>query len=253
MNVKLGKYHCCENSFLITTYNEGIDYNELAFKLCSKDMYDVDGLLILKIDPIEVLFFNKDGSEANMCGNGLNCLVHYCYDKYKIYRYIKFKTKAGEFFCEMIKKAPFYSSVNLGIGDYYKNILKQIVMLNKKEYEVSIFKLGVLHAVIIVDDLEELDGKEIFENKFFNKEANINFVKILNNKTFEMVTYEKGVGYTKACGTGAGACSYILHEYYGLDSQLDVLTKGGVLQVEISDNVYLTAESAFIENVEVSL
>ena len=68
-----------------------------------------------------------------------------------------------------------------------------------------------------------------------------------------MVTYEKGVGYTKACGTGAGACSYILHEYYGLDSQLDVLTKGGVLQVEISDNVYLTAESAFIENVEVSL
>ena len=115
------------------------------------------------------------------------------------------------------------------------------------------FMLGVLHAVIVVNDLEELDGKEIFENEFFNKETNINFVKILNNNTFEMVTYEKGVGYTKACGTGAGACSYILHEYYGLDNEINVLTKGGILQVEISDNIYLTAESEFIKNVEVIL
>ena len=99
--MKVSKYHSCENSFLITTYEQEKNYSELAKKMCNK--YDVDGFIILNIDPIEVLFFNKDGSEANMCGNGLNCLVHFCYDKYKIYKYIKFKTKAGEFECEMLK------------------------------------------------------------------------------------------------------------------------------------------------------
>ena len=251
--MKLSKYHCCENSFLITVYKNGINYNELALKLCSKEKYDVDGLLVLNIDPIEVVFFNKDGSEANMCGNGLNCLVHYCYDKYKIYKYIKFKTKAGEFECEMIKKTPFYSCVNLKSGKYYNNTIKKKINFNGKDYEVSLYELGVLHAIIIVDDLEELIGKEVFENEHFNSNVNINFVKIINNNTFEMITYEKGVGYTKACGTGAGACGYILNKYYSLDPILNVLTKGGIIQVEINDNIYIKAESVFLENIEVIL
>ena len=249
--MKVSKYHSCENSFLITTYEQEKNYSELAKKMCNK--YDVDGFIILNIDPIEVLFFNKDGSEANMCGNGLNCLVHFCYDKYKIYKYIKFKTKAGEFECEMLKKIPFYSCVNLKAGNYYNNIVKQALLLNNKEYEVSLYELGVLHAIIIVDELEELDGNEVFENEFFGGKFNINFVRIINKNTFEIQTYEKGVGYTKACGTGSGASAYILNKYYNLDSILNVITNGGVLQVEIFDDIYLKAESVCIFKEEINI
>lgn len=249
--MKLSKYHSCENTFLITTYEQGRNYNELTKKLCNE--YEADGFIILNIDPIKASFFNKDGSEANMCGNGLNCLVHYCYDKFKIYKYIKFITKAGEFECEMIKKTPFYSCVNLQIGNYYNDIIKRNLLINNTTYEVSMFELGVLHAVILVSDLYELDGKEVFENEFFNKKANINFVKILNNNTFEMLTYEKGVGYTKACGTGAGASAYILNQHYNLEPVINVLTLGGILQVEISDNIYLKAESACVFKTEISI
>ena len=251
--MRLSKYHCCENTFLITTYKENVNYNELAKNLCSKDSFDVDGLIILNIDPIEALFYNKDGSQANMCGNGLNCLIHYCYDKYRIYKYIKFKTKAGEYECEIVKKTPFYSCVNLKIGENYKNVIRKKMVFKEKEYDVSMVELGVLHTVIVVDDLEELDGKEIFENELFNKNSNINFVKIIHKNTFEMITYEKGVGYTKACGTGAAASAYILNEFYNLDSDLTVLTKGGILQIEVSDNIYLYAESKFVGNVEENL
>ena len=125
------------------------------------------------------------------------------------------------------------------------------MLLCDKEYDVSMFELGVLHTVIVVDDLEELDGEEMFEN--FDKNSNINFVKIINKSTFEMITYEKGVGYTKACGTGAAASAYILNEFYNLDSDLTVLTKGGILQIEVSDNIYLYAESKFVGNVEENL
>ena len=250
IKLKLSKYHSCENTFLITMLQKNKDYSQLAINLCSKEKYDTDGLLILNTDPIEVFFYNKDGTEANMCGNGLNSMMHYCYDKFKIYKYLKFKTKAGEFECEMLKKDPFYSCVNLGMGNYYKNIIREKVFLIDKEYEVSMFELGVLHAIILVDDLKNINANEVFENNFFDKKANINFVKIINNNTIEIITYEKGVGITKACGTGAGASSYIMHKYYGLDSHIDVLTLGGILKVEISDNIYLKADSVFVMDLE---
>ena len=128
--MRISKYHSCENTFLIMMDQNGINYSYLANKLCNDEDFNSDGLLVLKTDPIEVLIFNKDGSQANMCGNGLNCMMHYCYDKFKIYKYLRFETKAGMYECEMLKKTPFSSCVNLGIGEYYKNIIKE----NKEIY-----------------------------------------------------------------------------------------------------------------------
>ena len=71
--MKVYKYHSCENIFLITDYKENIDFSDVAKKLC----VDVDGLIAVKYDPFEMCYFNKDGSKALMCGNGIRCTMHY--------------------------------------------------------------------------------------------------------------------------------------------------------------------------------
>ena len=250
--MRISKYHSCENSFLITMYENNIDYSLLAKNICDIDKYNADGLLVLKVDPIEVLIFNKDGSEALMCGNGLNCMMHYCYDKFKIYKYLKIQTKAGIFECEMLKKTPFTSCVNLGIAEYYKDIIQKDIFINQNKYNVTAVTLGVYHAVLIVDKFDgiENDVIDIFEHDLFSKEVNINFVKIVDKGVIEMITYERGVGWSRACGSGAGASVYVLNELYSLDNKVKVITPGGILNVEIDDNIYLFAESTFLLEME---
>ena len=113
--MKIYKYHSCENSFLIVDNLNDEDSFLLVKRLCKE--YEVDGLLVFKTDPMEMRIFNKDGSEANMCGNGIRCLMHYISDKYKIYKHASIKTKGGIFNCEVLNKDPFISAVSLGVGD----------------------------------------------------------------------------------------------------------------------------------------
>ena len=79
--MQFSRYHGTENSFLITTYEKKKDYQEIAKELCRGTNYNTDGLLIVKSNPLEMVIYNRDGSEASMCGNGIRCFVHYCYDK----------------------------------------------------------------------------------------------------------------------------------------------------------------------------
>lgn len=250
--MRIHKYHSCENSFLILDYKEIIDYSSLALKLC--DELFSDGLIVFKNDPMEMLFYNKDGSEAKMCGNGIRALTHYIHDKFKIYNHLNIKTKSGNYECEIISKEPFVSSVSLGIGECFDNFAKKKIIVKDKEFICTLFELGVKHLVVLTEDMIE-DEKyitELFEYPILNKEVNINLVKPLNNNIFEILTYEKGVGFTKSCGTGAAASAYILHQEYNLEESLIAVCPGGILKIDILDEIILTGESNFVEEYEFS-
>lgn len=247
------KYHSCENSFLILEGILDLDYSSISKKLCEE--YITDGLLVLNKKPLEMLVFNKDGSEANMCGNGIRCLVNYLYDKNYITKNVSIKTKAGIFECEVIETNPFVSVVNLGNGVYQNEIIKKEIEIKGKKYTVTLFELGVLHAVVIAEDftLDEMVLVDLFNHSLLRGKANVNLVKPLNTNIFEVITYEKGVGFTKACGTGVAASGYVLKDLYNLDENLIAICPGGILKVSINDNVYLTGESNFVDCYEVSL
>ncbi len=250
--MRLSLYHSCENKFVITLFEEGINYPLLALKTCKNENIEADGLLVLKCDPMEVFIYNKDGSSANMCGNGLNSLMHFCYDKFKIYKNISFITKAGLYNCEILNESPFISCLDLGIGEYINNIVKEKIIVNDIYFEVSLFLLGVKHAVIVIDDIEDVlkFALDIFNYPLFNQEYNINFVRIVDLDVIEVITFERGVGWTKACGTGVSASAYIMSHHYGLKPNITVLTPGGVLKVDIETHIYLTAESNYIGEIE---
>ena len=73
--MRISKYEGCGNSFLIVKFENDINYKFVAQRFCLK--YKVDGLIVFKMDPVEMFIFNKDGTEAMMCGNGIRCLMHY--------------------------------------------------------------------------------------------------------------------------------------------------------------------------------
>lgn len=249
----IDKYQSCENTFLISLFKTEVDYNLLAKNLCLK--YDSDGLLIFKNDPMEMLVFNKDGSEAMMCGNGIRCLTHYLYNKFSIYNYLEIKTKSGLYECEIVAKDPFISLVRLGVGDVIKNIVKKNIVVKDKEFIASAIRLGVPHVMVLSNNFTE-DSKymiDIYNHFLFKQEYNVSLVNPLSLNVFEILTYERGVGFTKSCGTAAAACGYLLHTEYNLGSDLIAVSPGGILKVDIQDEIILQGESSFIERFEVDL
>lgn len=251
--MKIYKYHSCENSFIVIEFQKNIEYDTFATRLCNK--YDVDGMIVVKIDPVCMIFYNRDGSRAKMCGNGIRVVMNFFYDRFGIYKYLDIKTDSGVYTCEVINKEPFISSVSLGLGEYKNNIIKHKIKIEDKEFEVSLFELGVPHLVLLSKDFTE-DEKyivQLFNHPLINKNANINLVKSLNSNIFEMITYEKGVGFTKACGTGAASSAFVLHNEYQMNNELIAVCPGGILKVDILDEIILTGESQFIESYDEEL
>lgn len=253
--MQFSKYHGTENSFLLTMSESGKKYSEIAKELCKGTNYNTDGLIIVKNNPLEMLVFNRDGTEASMCGNGIRCMVQYCYEKINKQPFFKIKTKSGYYDCKVNATMPFTTTVNLGLPTYINNIVKKSIIIKNRLYEISTVLLGVLHTVVIVENFENLDNiiEQILEYNIFNNHSNFDFVKILNHKTIEVRTFEKGVGWTQSCGTGAASSAYILFENYNLSNYINVLTLGGILQVKITDGVYLTGTSEHLEDFEVNL
>ena len=251
--MKIYKYHSCENCFLITEFVENTEYDIISKKICNK--YDVDGIIVVKMDPVQLFFYNKDGSRAKMCGNGIRTIMHYLYHRYGIYTHLDIKTDAGMFSCEVINKDPFISSVSLGVGDFKNNIINQTILIKDKEFVVTLFELGVPHLIVLTNNSIE-DEKyilDIFNHPLFNKEVNINLVKPLNNNMFEILTYERGVGFTKSCGTGAASSAYVLNSFYGFEDNIIAICPGGILKIDILNEIVLTGESVYVESYEEEL
>lgn len=253
--MKVSKYHGCENTFLITLFYPTVNYSDVASKLCSKTSYDADGLIVLKTDPIEMLVFNRDGSEASMCANGIRCLMHYCYDNFKIYKYLKIKTKNGYIKCNIETENPFTVTVNMGIPEYVNGIINKVIVVKERIFYITVIKAGVLHTVIFTENFDDClnYAAEISNHSLFFDQTNVDFVRVIDNSMIEVVTYERGVGWTKSCGTGAVASAYVAQEQYGLNKNLTVITAGGILKVKIDDSVYLTGPSCFVKEFEVEI
>lgn len=194
------KYSASGNDFVIFHTFIKKDYSEEAIKLCNRtEGIGADGLIVLvpneKAD-FEWLFYNSDGSDASMCGNGTRACAHYAYTNNLAASSMQFLTGAG-----LIK-----STVEDNVVE--TQLTAPIVIKEEFEQEGLTWYLvdtGVPHLVTIVDDLEKYDH-EISSKMRYEHNANVNFAKI-ENGVIKVRTYERGVeGETLACGTGMAAC-----------------------------------------------
>lgn len=222
------KYNGCGNSFIVMDYKEGIDYSRFAAKWCGSDHFDTDGLIAVKTQPLEMIYYNKDGSRAPMCGNGIRCFACYVWEQ-DIVKTLRFdvQTLAGTIPIEILEQEPFYCVAQMGRPDYTtKNlgvaqsdlVIDQTVMIDEEAIQITSLFMGTIHTVVFVDsaqaELKKDLGEKLCHHPMFKEKTNVNFVQVVNETEIIVRTYERGVGWTLACGTGCCA-AYVVAKDHG--------------------------------------
>lgn len=248
------KMHGCGNDFCVLAYEKDKDYSKLAIKLCNrKTGIGSDGLIIVKNDPLEMLFYNADGSRAPMCGNGIRCFAKYCLEHNLIKRN-KFNviTGAGKMVIEITCEYPFMCKVNMGSPIFMNSMIYvsdsidcfgRVLNLEDKNITIYSFFMGTVHTVIFVPDFDSdiLNYAEaICKHKLFTKQTNVNFVQVKDKENIKVKTYERGVGWTLACGTGCCASVVATSKLGFTNSNVCVELELGHLDIEVKkDTVYM--------------
>ncbi len=221
--MKFNKYHGLGNDFIIVE-EQTLDYSELAKKVCDRHIgVGADGLIIVKKDPLTMLFYNADGSEGTMCGNGLRCFGKYCKDhKVALGPLLEVQTLAGIKTVEFLKDDLY--KTNLGKPVFDSEIMQihntESKFLNQPLFGVRVSAVftGAIHAVVFVLNVDSVQvqelGERISNHPIFGDRANVDFVQVIDRENFLVRTYERGVGWTMACGTGAAA-SFVIGKNKG--------------------------------------
>ena len=283
--MKFTKMHGLGNDFIIIDClkDELKAPEKVANKICRRHHgIGADGLIMMlpsKKADFKMRIFNPDGSEAEMCGNGIRCFAKYVYD-YKLTEKKKFdvETLAGIIKPEIAKfvggKAhmirvdmgePILERSKIPMrgppGKVINEVLElddRTLKLGNKELNITAVSMGNPHAVIFVDTYDfptEQVGKDIEEHKAFPKRTNVEFVQVVNRNELNMEVWERGAGVTLACGTGASAALVAAVLNKKTDRKAVVHLLGGDLDIEwASDNhVYLTgpAEEVYSGEIEI--
>jgi diaminopimelate epimerase len=207
--------------------------DEIA-KLCDRHRgIGADGMLAVEPPANgadwKMRYYNADGGEAEMCGNGARCFARYVNLLHgNALAGVKFETLAGVIGAEFEG-----DQVRINMSEPHSLKLNQSLNVDDTTLEVHSVNTGVPHAVVFVEDLEKVDVQRLgaglrYHEAFAPKGSNANFVKILGPGSIAIRTYERGVeGETLACGTGMVACALISHELNGHAAPISVLVKGG--------------------------
>ncbi len=224
------------NDFVVID-NRGLDNNlskdQIAF-LCDRHRgVGADGLLA--VEPAEqgadfkFRYYNADGGEAEMCGNGARCFGQFtAHLGDAVMNSVSFETIAGTLRADMID-----GDVRIAMSDPTDLSLSTGVVIDGLGADISFVNTGVPHAVIFVNDLPGVDvlkhGAAIrYHAHFAPKGTNANFAQVLDTDHIAIRTYERGVeGETLACGTGMVACALIHNIITGAASPIKVDVKGG--------------------------
>lgn len=257
------KMHGLGNDFILIDPGKGsleaINMPELAVRLCDRHFgIGADGLLIAgpsSSADIKMRIFNPDGSEAEMCGNGIRCFAKYIYETLeKKKEIISVETLAGIMLPSILEHKGRTAIVEVDMG-----VPKDIKHSKVDKFDAVLVSMGNPHCVIFVDDLNKIDlgtvGPAIENDKMFKNRTNVEFVQIINKKEITVKVWERGAGETLACGTGA--CASVVAGARSEKLERDVLVHlpGGNLDIEwqVDEHVILRGPAETVFEGKISL
>jgi diaminopimelate epimerase len=238
MKIPFYKMSGSGNDFIIIDNREGVlegvDLPGWVKRVCRRGLsVGADGLILVQNSPsadFQWRYFNADGSEAEMCGNGGRCVARYAY-----LNGIAGKSLCFETLCGLIRAEVVGDRVKLQMGDPSDLRLDYTVSIDGDEHIVSSINTGVPHVVQIVEGLEGYDvsklGRAIrYHRQYQPAGTNANFIQVRDEHTIHIRTYERGVeDETLACGTGAIASALIAASKGLTSSPVSVCPKGGAV------------------------
>lgn len=254
--IHFSKYHGTGNDFIFV---QGPVENpsQLAKKLCDRHFgIGADGLMFASSSDradIRMHYFNSDGSEARMCGNGLRCFVRYLLDEKRIDRdQFIVETAAGLIPVEahgdhIVLDLPV-NRLKLDESELTRT-LDASGSVNVEGVQVYPLFMGTQHAVVFAHPEMDIQtcGPQLTHHEVFPQDINVNFVEVLDSNRLKVITHERGAGWTLSCGTGVCASAWIAHHAQQTDSTMQVFVPGGALSVKIfEDHVRLSGPAVFI-------
>ncbi|HEV7349966.1 diaminopimelate epimerase [Telluribacter sp.] len=229
------KYQGTGNDFIMIddreqTFNAS---REQVARLCHRRFgIGADGLILLRHEPgydFRMVYYNADGGEGSMCGNGGRCTVRFANDLGMFTESAHFLAVDGPH-----RATATPALVSLKMGD-----VKGVQRHDTHDF----MNTGSPHYVTFVDEVDEADvvgnGRAIRYNEEFGPKGgtNVNFVEVLDHNHLKVRTYERGVeDETYSCGTGVTACVLSAHLHHGWEGPVTIETVGGTLQVAFSQS-----------------
>ena len=268
-------YVDCTQSVIDNPSQVAIDLSDRHFGIGS------DGLILIKKSDKADFFmemYNADGSQGQMCGNGIRCVGKFVYDNGLTDKTtVTIDTLAGVKILELKTGAdgkvetarvnmgaPILTSRQIPVVSTKEQVIDEPLNVDGTTYHITAVSMGNPHAIVYMDDLKDLDIEKIgpkFENHIaFPDRINTEFVKVIDRHTLQMRVWERGSGETLACGTGACAVAVAstLNGLVDEDQPVTVKLLGGDLQIlwnRQENLVYMTgsATTVFDGEIDVSL
>ena len=277
--MKFTKMHGCGNDYVyVNLFEEQIE-NPAKVSIAVSDRHfgiGSDGLITIgpsDIADFRMRIYNADGSEAEMCGNGIRCVAKYVYDhKLTDKAEITVETGAGVKTLQLTVEDDKVTLVRVDIGEPIltpdeipvvadgDRVVDEPIVVDDKEWRMTCVSMGNPHAVVFVDDVAHFELEKygpLFENHVrFPKRTNTEFVQIISRNEAIMRVWERGSAETWACGTGtcATVMACILN---GLtDNDVLVHLRGGDLRIvydEKSNHVFMTGPATEVFEGEIQL
>lgn len=277
--MKFTKMHGCGNDYIyVNNAVEQIDNPAMLSRDISRYHFGIgsDGLILInksEIADFQMNIFNSDGSEAEMCGNGIRCVGKFVYDKGLTdktvitvntlagIKTLQLKIENGKCVGAVVNMGkPILEPHLIPANSNLPRLINHQLNTPLGCYYLTAVSMGNPHCVIFVDNTEfenfEKTGALLEKHPLFPKYTNVEFVQVIDRKTLKMRVWERGAGETLACGTGACA-SLVAGVLNGLcDREATVKLKGGDLLISwITDDsdVYMTGPATTVFEGEIDV
>jgi len=264
--MKFTKMQGCGNDYVYIDATKVIpeDASALAIRVSDRH-YGIgsDGLIMIcssEIADFRMVMFNADGSESEMCGNGIRCFGKFVYDHGLTgKKELAVETLAGIKYLQLIEEKGVITGVTVDMGTPVTKpeeipvvadaspVLQYPIQVQGVEYRISCASMGNPHATVYVEDTVGLNLEAVgpcFENhEVFPRRVNTEFVQLIDRNHIRMRVWERGSGETWACGTGACACAYVSMLNGFVEHEVEVEMRGGSVMIrydETDGHIYMT-------------
>ncbi len=278
MKLKFTKMHGCGNDYVyVNGFSQHIDADnkpELVRRLSDRH-FGIGGDGVIFINPgkkaaFEMEMYNADGTRAQMCGNGIRCVAKYVYDygltdktsitveSFGAVKYLDLTlgTDGTVSTVRVNMGAPILTASEVPVLSDNEQVVDEEITVNGQTYRMTCVSMGNPHAVVFVDDIDDMKKFEIekigpyFENhERFPERINTEFVKVIDKNTVQMRVWERGTGETLACGTGCCATTAACVLNGRTDTKVNVKVLGGEIRCEWDREenlVYMTGAAATV-------
>lgn len=277
--MKFTKMHGCGNDYVyVNCFVEKVEDPAKVSQFVSDRHFGIgsDGLILVcpsEVADFRMRMYNADGSESEMCGNGIRCVAKYVYDHGMTKETkISIETGAGIKYLELTVENGKVSLVKVDMGEPIlepakipvvsdkERVIDEAIEVAGKEWKMTCVSMGNPHAVVYIPDTKTFEiekyGPDFENHKVFPRRTNTEFVQLISRNEINMRVWERGSGETWACGTGTCACvmASILNGY--TDNKVLVHLLGGDLTIEYDEktnHIFMTGPATTVFEGEIDL